>query len=483
MICFQSIYSEFWFVSVELGSTVKSPARTPTKVYTPLVVTSTPNCNFPVEREVEVPVTPENKDGILHEFAESLNISTSPQALTIAEATLEGEEHESAKAVETAQGESLAESVIQNTTLPDLGSMVMESLPGTSTQHVAPAGTDPGGHKFPSPRFTSFLRGTESLFSPVRSPQKLEEVQTGTQADVEMSNPEPRTEMVASTITGNRPQSMVITRQEAITLDRFIRKIHPASLRGTGEDNCDIHLDIVDDLPQSPVKNQPEEVQDRELGSPNTVALQYSSCEDMAPPSGKRHRPKYTLKTSMLRKHPYLKFSATGPLNRQNTPHKWWCRVCRVELSLMSRGVLELLSHYRTEGHLIKEHRIRLEIPGMPLYDRFGNELHGIMLQEAKRVAKEKFPIAPQLDTCKLLVGQDKLPDFGSTTSPSEDIIAQIGILEQGLRYGGHIDCLIGIWNEMVRASPSSGENSPYSWSRQRVFVSIPLTSSICLLH
>ena len=97
----------------------------------------------------------------------------------------------------------------------------------------------------------------------------------------------------------------------------------------------------------------------------------------------------------MLRKHPFLKFSATGPLYRQKTPHKWWCRVCRIELSPMSRGVLELLSHYRTEGHLIKEHRIRVEIHGLPLFDRYGNELHGIMLQEAKRVARKTFPIAP----------------------------------------------------------------------------------------
>ena len=410
-----------------------------------------------------------------------MNISTSPQALIIADATLEGEEHESAKAVETAQNECPPEATSQDITLPDLGSMVMESLPGTSTQHVVPVGTDPGGPKFPSPRFTSYLQGTENLFSPVESPQKLENVQIEIQPDVEMSNPEPRSEMIASTSTGNRPRSIAITRQEAITLDHFLCKIPPASLRGTGEEDCDIHLDIVDDLPQSPIKDQPEEVHRRELGLPNTEAVQYSSCEDMAPPGGKRRRPKYTLKTSMLRKHPYLKFSATGPLNRQKTPHKWWCRVCRVELSLMSRGVLGLLSHYRTEGHLIKEHRIRLEVPGMPLYDRFGNELHGIMLQEAKRVAKETYPIAPQLDTCKLLVGQDKLPDFGSTTSPSEDVITQIGILEQGLRYGGHIDSHIGIWNEMIRASPSSGENSLYCWSRQRVFVSITPTPLVCL--
>ena len=49
-------------------------------------------------------------------------------------------------------------------------------------------------------------------------------------------------------------------------------------------------------------------------------------------------------------------------------------------------------------------------------------------------------PIAPQLDVCRLLVGQDKLPDFTDAANPSEDILSQIRILERGLRYGGHVD-------------------------------------------
>ena len=175
----------------------------------------------------------------------------------------------------------------------------------------------------------------------------------------------------------------------------------------------------------------------------------------------------------MMRKHPVLKFFATGPLDRHKSPYKWWCRVCRVELSLMSRGVLELLSHYRTENHLIKEHRIRLEIPGTPLIDRYENELVGLPLQEAKRIAKETHPIAPQLDACRLLVGQNKLPDLSSSTTPSSDVLAQISILGQGLRYGGHVDSLVSIWNEMVQLSPSCEERFPYSWSKQRIFVSI----------
>ena len=132
----------------------------------------------------------------------------------------------------------------------------------------------------------------------------------------------------------------------------------------------------------------------------------------------------------MLRKHPVLKFSATGPLDRELSPYKWWCRVCKTELSLMRWGIQELLSHYRSDSHLIKEHRIRMEISGMALYDREKKEIHGIALQEAKRVAKETYPIAPQLDACRPLVGQDSMPNISATTSPTEGMLALISIIE-----------------------------------------------------
>ena len=69
------------------------------------------------------------------------------------------------------------------------------------------------------------------------------------------------------------------------------------------------------------------------------------------------------------------------------------------------------MSHYRSESHLVKEHRIRMEVPGMSLFDKDEKELLGLSLQEAKKKAKDTYPIAPQLDPCRPLVGQDSVPD------------------------------------------------------------------------
>ena len=82
------------------------------------------------------------------------------------------------------------------------------------------------------------------------------------------------------------------------------------------------------------------------------------------------------------------------------------------------------------------------------------------------------YPIAPQLDVCRLIVGQDRLPNFTDSTNPSEDILSQIGILEQGLRHGDHVDSLVGMWDEMVRLFLGNSQASTYSWSRHQLFVS-----------
>ena len=65
-------------------------------------------------------------------------------------------------------------------------------------------------------------------------------------------------------------------------------------------------------------------------------------------------------------------------------------------------------------------------------------------------------------------MGQGKLPDLSSTTSHSEDVIAQINILEDGLCNGGHVGCLIGIWNEMALRSLKTAESRGFCWSRSR---------------
>ena len=113
-----------------------------------------------------------------------------------------------------------------------------------------------------------------------------------------------------------------------------------------------------------------------------------------------------------------------------------------------------------------------MEVPGMPIFDREEKELQGVPLSEAKRKAKDTYPIAPQLDPRRPLVNQNSVPDLASHTSPSEEVLSQICILEFGLHFGGHLNSLTGVHDELVRHLPSVQQATSLNWSEHRIFVS-----------
>ena len=59
---------------------------------------------------------------------------------------------------------------------------------------------------------------------------------------------------------------------------------------------------------------------------------------------GKRAKPRHTLAGWMNHKYPILKYFVTAPADAARYPHKYRCRVCLVELSLMTKGPLEILA-------------------------------------------------------------------------------------------------------------------------------------------
>ena len=276
-------------------------------------------------------------------------------------------------------------------------------------------------------------------------------------------------------------RSVAVTRQEVVALTNMLERIPREffNVEG-GQTSSRLSLNVIADPPISPLRDAPTTSQEDTRETAQEGSGTQSEGENQIDSRRKRRRPRYSLTTAMLRKHPVLQFFSTGPRNRERDPHRWWCRVCRVELSLKTRGTLELLSHYRTDTHLTKKHRIRHEIPGMTLYHKQERALLGLELQGAKRAARVAHPVVLQLDGCRLLVGPERLPDLTSNSSPSEDVLAQIGLLEHGLRHGGHVSILIGIWEDMVKLSPNNSQSFIYNWSNHRLFVSIiPFPSSV----
>ena len=200
---------------------------------------------------------------------------------------------------------------------------------------------------------------------------------------------------------------------------------------------------------------------------------QFQDSQGEHPSASKRPRPRLQLTGSMYRKHPIFKFFVTAPIDAENNPHKWRCRVCQIELSLKTKGSLEILSHYRTDAHLLREHRIRMETPGLPLYGRDEVELAGQELDSARERAELAIPITPVLGECYLLPGQRKLPVATDSLEPCAVICSQIRILLIGLQNGGNADILSSLWTNLSMEVRGPTKVPQYDWRNRRIFVSI----------
>ena len=366
------------FVLVELGSSQKSPARSPTRTYIPLQVAELPVAgpSSPVQPSNSTPT--KANDGIEQVLADGLNTSFSPGQLVI---------HDPEKS-DRAENEEAEPSVIEiSPALPDLSLMSVSDpkIMGNPENTVTPPVSQSN-----SPRFTAFLTRSETAPDPTGPPEVVSGENPPEHSGEPEQNEAPNPKVETSGPSTSAPQELVITRQEAFTLSSVLGRIPRELISQTEVNESDnITLNVIEDPPQSPDKGVVQNIEPMDTGPSQENVNTLSSCDEAFTVRTKRQRPKYSLRVHMLRKHPVLKFSATGPIDRNKTPYKWWCRVCRVELSLMSRGVLELLSHFKTDSHLIKEHRISLEIPGMSLYDKFEKELTGNALLAARRTAKE----------------------------------------------------------------------------------------------
>ena len=202
-----------------------------------------------------------------------------------------------------------------------------------------------------------------------------------------------------------------------------------------------------------------------------------SNSEEVASPcqpgTSKRPRPRLQLNVQMFKKHPVFIFFVTAPVDSERDPHKWRCRVCQQELSLKTKGALEIPSPYRTEAHLVREHRIRMETPGLPLYGKDEQELVGLALEQAREKAELEFPIAPVLGERYLLPGQRELPADTDALNPSSVVCSQIRVMLTVLQHGGNLDSLCSLWNNLGLEIRGPVRVAQFNWKPEHVFVSI----------
>ena len=224
--------------------------------------------------------------------------------------------------------------------------------------------------------------------------------------------------------------------------------------------------------PQVVSTTENQEVAGPSTGSVTQAGRKRQGTEILVESGSKRPANRYVLQDWMFRRYPVMRFFVTGPTDCEKTPHKWTCRVCNQELSLMTKGAVEIMTHYRSESHLVREHRVRLETPGLPLFDKHERELLGSELQQAIELAKKTHPIAPVLCEKRPYPGQAASTANEGEATPVAQASAHITLLSRGLMHGGSLTLLTSLWKDLLQESSSPSLSSSQSLSPERAMVS-----------
>ena len=173
----------------------------------------------------------------------------------------------------------------------------------------------------------------------------------------------------------------------------------------------------------------------------------------------------------------------SGPVDPKWNQYKFYCQICKANISIYSKGAREILRHHASEKHLRKDQRWRYEylykidpvtkarIPQVRGWD--GKLLTPYQLQMELRHFKdaelvdigEKLPFYDEF-----MAGEDHM----SSSSENRARI-QISVLGRFIPSYGDIDILRGFWRDIGVVVNHQSLFTDFNWTKERLTVSSDL--------
>ena len=174
----------------------------------------------------------------------------------------------------------------------------------------------------------------------------------------------------------------------------------------------------------------------------------------------------------------WTKIFVTGPLDPVHNKHKFYCQICKTNVSIYSKGAREIIRHYRSDAHLRKDQRWRFEHLGQ-IDALSGLTVHVVRGKDGRilDLKKEKplFLTAPLVDIGpRFPIYEDYMAGVGGLKDPEDVRLAtQISLIGRFVPHFGNLTVLERLWAEVGNST-----NHPYTF-RQLDWGSLTLTVSI----
>ena len=140
-------------------------------------------------------------------------------------------------------------------------------------------------------------------------------------------------------------------------------------------------------------------------------------------------------------------FFVTGPTDAANKLSKFYCRLCRKDVSVRTHGSCEIIRHLQGLRHFARDQRLRLETPGWRVLDFDGNPLPEDELERQR----EKIMLAPLvIRDREYHFREDLIPDASVNVNPQLPMLAKVSCPIDALQLGGSYELVEKLWERFV---------------------------------
>ena len=202
------------------------------------------------------------------------------------------------------------------------------------------------------------------------------------------------------------------------------------------------------------------------------------------PPAKRRRvatRPGKVMKEAYFKGIRWTKTFVTGPLDPVHNQHKFYCQICKTNVSIYSKGAREIIRHYQGESHLRKDQRWRFEhlgvtdqITGITQNQVRGRDGYILTPLELER-EKPYFENAPLVNVGeKFPFYDDYIANTGShQTTEDQRASAQIALIGSFIPHDGNILLRQSLWSKVGEYMNHKEQFSPFDWSSATLTVCI----------
>ena len=171
----------------------------------------------------------------------------------------------------------------------------------------------------------------------------------------------------------------------------------------------------------------------------------------------------------------------SGPVDPKWNKYKFYCQICKANISIYSKGAREILRHHSTEKHLRKDQRWRYEYL-YKLDPCTNTRIPQVRGKDGKLLTPYELAIElPRFKDVELVDIGEKLPfydeymagaDHMSSSSENRARI-QISVLGRFLPNYGDIDILRSFWRDIGVVVNHQALFTDFNWTKERLTVSI----------